>query len=462
MTHGPSHPATLSPASHDLSSRPTEALENDITELAAHINAATHRLLTLVAEFDRRKGWGGLEIASCAHWLNFKCGIAIGAAREKVRVARALENLPAIDAAFARGTISYSKVRAMTRVATPANESYLLMIAHHGTASHVERAVRAYRGVLRAEENARASKQHEERSVTWFDDDDGSLIIRAHLPAESGARVLAAIEAVRVSLERAEGDGEEDFDAESASYLPGPAGGPPSARRADALVELAELGLSASTAGKTGGDRYQLVVHVNADVLADPEAEGRCELEHGSWLARETALRMGCDASLVRMIDGPGGEALDVGRKTRTIPPAIRRALTSRDRGCRFPGCTHTRYVDAHHVQHWADGGETRLGNLVTLCRRHHRLVHEGGFEVRALDDGAVRFTRPDGRTVPENPDVSAGTSGSIMRLRAQHAKMGLTVDARTAVTLWDGLRMDLGMVVDGLLQADRRGAPVP
>ena len=145
---------TPQPAAYDYAR--CETLGQEITQLAAHIHAATYRLLCLIREFDTRGGWGGVGVMSCAHWLNWQCGISLNAAREKVRVAHALGGLPKMSAAFAKGEVSYSKVRAMTRVATPENEDYLLMVAHHGTATHVDRLVRAYRGVERREERERA------------------------------------------------------------------------------------------------------------------------------------------------------------------------------------------------------------------------------------------------------------------------------------------------------------------
>ena len=174
-----------------------ERLGAQITLLAGQINAANHRLLTLISEFDQRKAWsGGGTVRSCAHWLNWKCGIALVAAREKVRVAQALAALPLIDAAFAAGEISYSKVRAMTRVATPQNEDYLLHIARHGTASHVEGLVRRYRKVQQQEDEALERRQESERQLVYYQDDEGMWIIRAKLPPEAGALVVKAIEAV--------------------------------------------------------------------------------------------------------------------------------------------------------------------------------------------------------------------------------------------------------------------------
>src|SRR6185436_11222268 len=174
--------------------RPIEELAAEICTLTGHINAANHRWLLLIAEFDRRNGWSDSATQSCAHWLNWKCGIAMGAAREKVRVARALENLPKVSAAMASGTLSYSKVREITRVGNSGNEDYLLMIAEHGTAAHVERLVRAYRRCQEAEELSREQRQQENRRVSFRHDDDGSLVLTCRLPAESGARMMKALD----------------------------------------------------------------------------------------------------------------------------------------------------------------------------------------------------------------------------------------------------------------------------
>ena len=164
-------------------------IESEITELAAHIHAATYRLLELVREFDEREGWGGPGLKSCAHWLNWKCGIGLGAAREKVRVAHALKDLPQISDAFRHGTVSFSKVRAMTRVATPENEDYLMMIARHGTASHVERLVKQFRKVKRIEALEQENQRHALRELNWFVAtyfDDGSYVFRARLTPRAG------------------------------------------------------------------------------------------------------------------------------------------------------------------------------------------------------------------------------------------------------------------------------------
>ncbi len=422
----------------ETSELPLERLEAEITGLAAHIWAATSRWLGLVAEFDRREGWATWGCKSCAHWLSWRCGVALNAAREKVRVARKLEDLPHISEAFSRGELSYSKVRALTRVATSTNQAELAELARTATTAQLERLVRTYRRVLTADEVEQANRRHDQRYVRWSWDDDGSLVISGRLSPEDGAAFVSAIEAARQSLS-AQGE-EENVSAETPSAA---------ARNADALVAMAQTALAASAADATGGDRYQVVLHVDSEVL--DQGSGRCELEDGPSLAPETARRLGCDASVVAIQESGDGEPLNVGRKTRTIPPAIRRALKSRDRGCRFPSCTQRSFVDGHHVRHWAHGGETSLANLLLLCRRHHRLVHEDGFGVHADGHGHFRFTRPGGEPIPDAPRASP----SHCDVGAVNRRRGLDIGPGTCVPRWAGERMDYGLAVDGLLGLD-------
>jgi Domain of unknown function (DUF222)/HNH endonuclease len=421
----------------EVSALPTSRLADEITALAGHLNAANARFLVLIAELDRRRGWATFRVKSCAHWLNWKCGIDLGAAREKVRVARALETLPRVAAAMAEGRLSYAKVRALTRVAQPATEKDFLNIALCGTASHVEDVVRGYRRALDAEELSREAVQQRDQSLWFHAEPDGSMVIRGRLPAEVGALFVQALQAAQDSLPIPENVSAETSSDELHRSRK---------RRVDALATMAESFLATGPRDLSGGDRNQIVVHVDAETLQH-RCAGRCELEQGPSIAAETARRLGCDCSVVRIHENEKGEPLDVGRKTRTIPPAIRRALNSRDRGCRFPGCTFKRYVDGHHVKHWADGGETKLSNLVTLCRFHHRLVHEGGVEIRTLDDGAFRFLNAKGHFFDSPTPISTDWTALV----AMHQDIRIT--AKTAITLWGGEALDLGLAVETLMQ---------
>jgi hypothetical protein len=325
----------------DFSAVSTPDLVAEITTLAGHLNAANARFLALVAELDRRRGWAEWGVKSCAHWLNWKCGIDLGAARERVRVARALEKLPQIAGAMTQGRVSYAKVRAMSRVADESNEAYLPSIALCGTACHVEEVARSYRRALDAAELTREAIQQRDQSLWYHTEADGPMVVRARLPAEVGALFVRALEAAADSLPIPENvSAETSSDDLHRSRK----------RRVEALATMAESVLATGPRDLSGGDRQQIVVHVDAETFRH-HCAGRCELEHGPSIAADSARRLACDSSVVRIVENERGEPLNVGRKTRTIPPAIRRALKSRDNGCRFPGCSFKRYVDGHHVK---------------------------------------------------------------------------------------------------------------
>jgi 5-methylcytosine-specific restriction endonuclease McrA len=189
---------------------------------------------------------------------------------------------------------------------------------------------------------------------------------------------------------------------------------------------------------------------VDAAVLADAAQPGQSVLEEGSHVSAETSRRLACDASRVVMRHDEDGRVVEIGARTRTIPPALRRALQHRDRTCRFPGC-HLRIGEGHHVRHWAQGGPTTLANLVLLCRRHHRAVHEEGYQVARAPDGALRFRQPDGRPLPEVPPTAAVPADPVAALRACHHARGLQLNGRTACPLWLGERLDVGWAIDVL-----------
>ena len=421
-------------------------IESEITELAAHIHAATFRLLKLIREFDERDGWVGPGLMSCAHWLNWKIGLSIGAAREKVRVAHALKDLPKISDSFRQGQISFSKVRAMTRVATPENEDDLLNIARHGTAAHVDRLVSQFRKVKRIEALEFENQRHELREMNWHIDDDGSYVIKARLTPEQGERVIKAVEA---AMDEHFNERQDAPAEESTASLEYRVSEPVAQCRADALARVAE-GFLGNAAGTNGGERSTIHVHTDLDTLRFDGEGAESRLESGAKISAETSRRLACDCGVVHWHESENRDLLNIGRKSRSIPPAIRRALKRRDHGCRFPGCTAHKYVDAHHIQHWADGGETKLDNLTLLCRHHHRLVHEGGYGVRMTDQAIPEFTDPAGNPIPT---VGAkNLRGNVFTLRQQNRRAGLDITPDTSISLWEGEIMDTSMAIDGLL----------
>ena len=575
-------------------------LGDRIAELSARIQAATYELLVLIHEFDEREGWDGC--LSCAEWLSWRAGLSLGAAREHVRVARALGELPKLSDAMRRGKVSYSKVRAVTRVATPENEQTLLDVALAGTAAHVERIARAWRRIDRNVEQAEERRQQASRELrTWVDED--GMVVRGRLTPEVGAVLRRALEAACDQARRApasDGGGEreaadapagpekeaadapagaEDEAAAGSVGAPAEAEAPTLAQRqADAIGTVAEAALAGGLDRGTAGDRYQVVLHVDAEALAEPRdvpagtsggvasgpearaggdrvpagtpaathaaaggpgdgspmhtpsraGRARHSRRHrtagpcpGVWpttpasdtaasepttaasepsgaharrsgparggrrpptststpsaakaagrqtaldeaggihVSAETARRMACDAATVNMRHGPGGEILDVGRRTRTISPALRRALAARDRQCRFPGCGNAR-CDVHHLEHWADGGRTALDNLVLLCRRHHRAVHEEGFRVTVDADGGVQFVGPDGRPLPEAPPAPAWAGPALQPTNDGLSAAGIEIGADTGTPSWRGERLDLDYAMS-VLWRPRREPP--
>ena len=404
-----------------------EQLGEAIAGIAAGLHAATYQLLVLLREFDAKSGWNN-GFLSCAHWLSWRTSIDMGAAREKVRVARAMPELPLLSGALQRGEISYAKVRALTRIATAANEERLLAMAYHGTAAQVERLVRAWRRCDRLEEG----RKHLSRSVSTYVDEDGMVVLRARLTPEQGAVVQQSLEAAseRLYQQSREAAAPDNIEEEVTSGQ----------RRADALALVAECALRADLDRGSAGDRYQVVLHVDAHAADPTQSQSVLELADGGiGVSAETSRRLSCDASAVVMREGADGSVLDVGRKTRTIPSAIRRALTARDSRCVFPGCT-ARRCDAHHLVHWAEGGPTALDNLVLLCRRHHTIVHEQRFAVERTATGEVAFHRPDGRRIEASPRLT-WNGGQLLREG---------VSARS-LRCWDGTPFNVAYAIDVL-----------
>lgn len=449
-----------------------EALGDEITELSAHLDAGTFQLLELIGRFDEHGGWHGTGIHSCAHWLNWRCGMNLGAARERVRTARALPGLPQISAAFREGRISYSKVRAMTRVATAKNEDTLLNVALCGTASHVEKQVRLYRRHQRSEALEKENQRFIQRELTWYVDDDGSWVFKGRFTPEQGALINAALQSAMEALFqeqknvpdcvsadlcmaafRSRSTGLCESDHLDAPKKPVPV--PVASRRADAMERLAVSFLNGREKAGCSGDQYLVNIHTDIETLkahgkgteSEVEDPGRNDSGH---VSAETSRRLSCDCSIVHWHERENGEPLNVGRKTRSIPPAIRRALNRRDGGCRFPGCSCTHFVDAHHVMHWADGGATSMANLVLLCRRHHRLVHEEGFGLKTDHKGTFTFSLPNGEPIPDCPEPRF--RGNVVEIKTRNQQRDIIITPRTPVPQWYGEAMDSQIVVEALI----------
>lgn len=462
-----------------------DRLGDEIALLSAHLDAATARLLDLIREFDARGGWAH-GFRSCAAWLSWRVGLDPGAARERVRVARALGSLPRLAAALARGELSYAKLRALTRVATPETEERLLAVGRAGTAEQVERIVRGWRRVDRVAEARESARRHARRTLHVYRDDDGMVVIRGRLEPEVGTLLMRALDAARERLHRQRrvaerpvprnaAAGEAADEGANGSTTPDAAAGhraldadldlsdfapelvepamaplPMEQQQADALGLLAEAALRHGLDPGAPGERYQVVVHVDAPVLANPERPGESVLEDGARVSAETSRRLACDASRVVMRHDAAGRIIEIGARTRTIPPALRRALQRRDHGCRFPGCG-VRIAQGHHIRHWAEGGPTTLSNLALLCRRHHRAVHEEGYRVERAADDELRFVRPDGRPLPEVPEPVPVPDEPMETLRKRQEADGLRLHPGTGPSAWSGERLDVGWAIDVL-----------
>lgn len=418
--------------------RPLDEIADEITTLSAHLNAATARFLRLIAEFDERQGWGPWGAKSCADWLAWRCSLSIGTAREHVRVAHRLADLPLVGAAFDAGELSFSQARALTRIDQVDKEAELLGLARASTAAQLEQIVRSYRRVGRS----KAVKTYRERRLAIIYDEDGSARITGRLSAEEAAVIERALDRAMTELMRTPDSAleTEDFGGELDLSDADPAD-TAAASRIDALVRVCDGFLAGANGTRTGGDRHQVVVHVDASKEA-------ATVVGGGALADSTLERLCCDASVLALLE-KDGKPLDVGRKTRSIPPSIRRALDRRDKGCRFPGCPQRLHVDAHHIEHWIDGGKTCVDNLVQLCRHHHTLVHEGGFVVGLDNQRRLVFRTPSGRRLRAAPPPRRGNPGC---LADDHSSAGLRIDARTATCGWSGEPLDLPLAVEAMI----------
>ena len=377
--------------------RATQAdrLGDEIARLSAQVDTAIARLLTLIREFDDQRGWSN-GFRSCADWLAWRVGLDIVAARERVRIARALGALPILAGALERGELSYAKVRALTRIATPETEGGLLTMGRMNTAAQIGRMIQRRRVLDRAAERRDARRRYESRSLHVYRDESGMVVINGRLDPEGGAVFMQALAAAQDALYR------RHASERVGPSLMAPRTPTPVQQNADALTLLAEAALHHELEPGAPGERYQVVLHVDDTVLASSDEVGESTLD-GIHASAEASARLSCDASRTWMRHDSEGNVLEVGRRTRTVPPALRRALLHRDQVCRFPGCGR-RFVQAHHIHHWAHGGPTILSNLVLLCRYHHRAVHEEGYGIAHGDGGRLISLDPAGVVLPQAP----------------------------------------------------------
>jgi hypothetical protein len=374
--------------SHDVSFASDEELTEDLVEIERASRVLEAERSRRLAEVDRRSSWRADGHLSPVSWLAAWLRIGFGRASEQVKLARALSDMPATSRALSEAEISGESARllAAARAAAPdvfvESEEMLVDAARALPARELQSAIAYWR--QNADGRAateREQRLRERRRLHVSPLMDGMVRVDGDLDPESGQTVITALRAMEDAWARS--------DDETRT---------PAQRRADALTELCRSWLDRSDRPSVAGERPHLVVTVDLASL-EGRAGRRCELDQAGVVTPEAARRLACDAGVSRVLLRGASEPLDVGRRTPVVPSGIRRALTIRDRGCRFPECGRPiAWCDAHHVRHWADGGETSLDNLMLLCRPHHRAVHRE-FRVAMLA-GAPRFTRSEGSTL--------------------------------------------------------------
>ena len=351
-------------------------LSEDLEALRRLIDALELEFSRRLRVFERRRAFASEGAASAVSWLRARCRMSAGAAAQQVEVARQLPELPQAEQALRDGEIGFHHAAVIARSAADIGADRVRTVE----ATLVEAARKLDPGRLRlvtrhlrhcADPDGALTAANDDHAHRWLhlsQTYDGVFVVDGKLDAEGGALLKAAINALDTPCKS---------DDRSAAQ-----------RRADALVELATRQLQAGELPAVAGQRPHLTVAASVETLRAQSGAPAGELSWAGPVVAETVRRIACDAAVSKVTVDTHGYPLDVGRTVRTIPPAIRRALVIRDRGCRFPGCDRPpEWTDGHHLKHWADGGETRLDNLVLLCRRHHRQVHEHGWRLSRNPD---------------------------------------------------------------------------
>lgn len=432
-------------------------LANEITLLAAQINAATYCFLKMLAEFDNREGWRQCCMSSCCHWLNWKCAMTYTTAREKLRVAHCLERLPLVNKEFEAGKLSYSKVRAITRVATDENEHVLVKVAMENTASHLDKLVRRYQKVDAQQNPIEQIDEHENRKLEYYQDSEGMWVIKGRLQQVEGGLLIKALEEiVRQQNKNASAEAQEKLVKSTSGQ-----------NRADALSAMAEHFIAtAKVDDENGGlqplaghERCQVVLHLSAQTLkAEHQHNHNCHhnaTHHldGQWISAKNAKRFSSDASLYTVLEDKYGNVLNLGRKVRTVTTALKRALNIRDKTCRFPGCCANKYVDFHHIQHWSEGGHTEPDNLIKLCRFHHDLLHKDYYTISSqqhCEHNKWIFKTADGEVIKPNPAFRKPISQDDLTIRWPK------INHRTGTSLYSSKPLNYNKVIRQLVITNR------
>jgi hypothetical protein len=440
-----------------------DALGEEIATFAARIDVAEHALITRLRLFDEHDAWANAGFLSCAHWLSWRVGLGLKAAREKVRVARALATLPTVDELFSRGELSYSKVRAITRVATPESEQDFVDVAVHATAAQIERLTRSYQRSRELTDCPGEQRQSQRRYVRRAETLGGMIRIEMQLPPEQAAVVWDAMLSASDGLSDTAPASDASQASAEASASP-VASTPvlandnetPEQQRADAIVNVARAYLKHRP--RTLGSGYELVVVTSKEQLEHGSGGVGGFLRDGTPVPLHAARMLACDSARIDVVVGEHGELLDVGRSTRSIPSAIGRALWLRDGGCRVPGCGRKQHLHAHHIQGWAEGGPTRLSNLVLVCPGHHRMIHEGTL-CAAVQNGKLVFSDKSGRNIPATP-CSAATGRDLEELELFLRDADLHIDPSLTAPKWDGAPMNLADSLAWMFIADQTRVP--
>lgn len=413
------------PAPSDESWR---AAQDEFQRLSSLIAAADARRMELIATWGDDLTGGD----SHANWFAWAAGVKPSTARSHVRVAERLQELPKIKAAFAAGEISFDKAEVITKLATEDTEEALLDLARESLAGQLQQVGRA---LVRAKAGAAGGTEHahRDRAVVHYFTDEGGFRLRAQMGAEDGAIVAEALKAAVEKLR----DEQRTFAGEELDEKRlGERGDTWPQLQADALTAMCESFLATGLAARPGSERHEIVLHVDEAALAG-EPAGTAETETGVGVSPDAVARIACDSSFRVLLERDGVQ-LNLGRKRRTVSPGLRRAIVARDHHCRFPGCTARVYVDCHHVEHWVrDGGETKPENLVLLCGRHHRLLHEGRYSM-TFDGKVATFYREDGSVVERAP-----TYRSINEVELAEARTATAVDPETWAHWIDPIDLD-------------------